>query len=167
MNERTDRFNLPYLLELLDDICRDCDDPQRKENCARPGCLIGFAKKCLMFSIQSGSLEVPGAVTLMPKDDFNSTMPNSRRRFWPNPVGGARSAGKTIPRTVSSPWCAPPWNPRCSFGDYTLPGKCFPVWLRFASRIQNGRTNWRLTCGVSDPGLLPDGARRTPARYPA
>jgi|GEM_PF-5815414 hypothetical protein len=135
----TDRFNLPYLLELLDDICRDCDDPQRKENCARPGCLIGFAKKCLMFSIQSGSLEVPGAVTLMPKDDFNSYY-----------------AELTAPVLAEScrqcKECRENHSPDCVIALvrtavestllfrrlYTTREVFSSTWLRFASRIQNG-----------------------------
>lgn len=70
MRERADRFDLPRMLILLNDICKDCDDRVSEDECTKAGCLVGFGKKCLLFARQSGTLDIPGAIGLLPKDDF-------------------------------------------------------------------------------------------------
>ncbi|MEW6063703.1 hypothetical protein P378_13885 [Desulforamulus profundi] len=61
--------NFQNLSATLNEFCRDCDINAAGQ-CKEAACLVGFSKKVIKFAEQKGVLDIPGAGSLIPKNDF-------------------------------------------------------------------------------------------------
>lgn len=63
------KLDFSAVLKALKGICANCD-LDGSQACVKSGCLIGFSRIVLEYYQAKGSLNIPGAETLIPKKDF-------------------------------------------------------------------------------------------------
>lgn len=67
--DKNAEVNFNTLLAPLEKLCAECDN-FGQDNCKESTCLVGFSKRTLRFAAKKGLLDIPGAATLIPNNDF-------------------------------------------------------------------------------------------------
>lgn len=69
-------IDLQSIYKHLEKLCGNCDKIKSPE-CRESACLIGFAKRALRFSMEKGTLDIPGANKLIPTQDLKTYYPET------------------------------------------------------------------------------------------
>lgn len=68
-NNNDNNLNFSGVQNTINEICSECD-LQENGNCIKSTCLIGFAAIVVKYHQTKGTLNIPGAESLIPNKDF-------------------------------------------------------------------------------------------------